>query len=79
MFLLADGSSKIGVVTSTAQQYDGRPFALGYVRCRSKGAQVSLEGRQVLVAGAEAIIVGIPFASRIIDAGAQAKEAVSAL
>lgn len=40
---------------------------------------MSLEGRQVLVAGAEAIIVGIPFASRIIDAGAQAKEAVSAL
>lgn len=30
----------MGAVTSTAEGLDGRPFALGYLRCRSQGSQV---------------------------------------
>ncbi len=63
---LADGSTKIGIVTSIAQQWDGRPFALGYIRCRSKGAQVPLEGKRVNVGNADATIVTVPFATRTL-------------
>ncbi len=76
--VFADGSTKVGVLTSTGQRWDGSPFALGYIRCRSKGAQVSLEGREVVVAGAKATVVGVPFASRIVGASAETKQAVSA-
>ena len=30
----------MGAVTSTAEGLDGRPFALGYLRCRAQGSQV---------------------------------------
>ena len=64
---LADGSTKIGTVTSVAEHWDGRPFALGYIRCRSKGAQVPLEGKQVIVGNADATIVSTPFATRTLE------------
>lgn len=34
------GGRQIGTVTSTATGLDGQPVALGYLRCRAKGAQV---------------------------------------
>lgn len=35
-----EGGARVGVVTSATVAPDGRPFALGYLRCRSRGAQV---------------------------------------
>ncbi|BDA41615.1 probable aminomethyltransferase [Coccomyxa sp. Obi] len=63
---VSDGSTKIGTLTSVAEHWDGRPFALGYIRCRSKGAQVPLEGKRVIVGNADATIVRIPFATRTL-------------
>lgn len=44
----ADGEEKCGKVTSYTSLHDGQHIALGYVRCRSKGVQVELAGKQVL-------------------------------
>ena len=35
-----EGGRQIGTVTSTATGLDGQPVAMGYLRCRAKGAQV---------------------------------------
>lgn len=37
-----EGGVRMGAVTSTAEGLDGRPFALGYLRCRAQGSQVCL-------------------------------------
>ncbi|EIE25315.1 Aminomethyltransferase folate-binding domain-containing protein [Coccomyxa subellipsoidea C-169] len=35
---ISDGSTKVGVLTSTGQRWDGSPFALGYIRAETKQA-----------------------------------------
>lgn len=43
----AASAERIGTVTSVAMDPERRPFALAYVRCRSGGAQMNLQGVQV--------------------------------
>ena len=45
--LHADGEEKCGKVTSYSELPDGCHIALGYVRCRTRGMQVDLTGKQV--------------------------------
>ena len=44
----ADNEEKCGKVTSYTELPDGCHVALGYVRCRSRGMQVDLTGKQVV-------------------------------
>ncbi|KAK9827660.1 hypothetical protein WJX81_004517 [Elliptochloris bilobata] len=70
-----EGGARMGTITSAAGGLDGRPFALGYLRCRSRGAQVKLEGSDVWVAGSgRARVVRPPFLSHapVAVGGAQA-------
>ena len=45
---IADGGEKCGKITSSTSLPNGKHAALGYVRCRSRGVQVELAGKQVL-------------------------------
>lgn len=44
----ADGEEKCGKITSSTSLPNGHHVALGYIRCRSRGVQVDLAGKQVL-------------------------------
>ncbi|CAK0742478.1 hypothetical protein CVIRNUC_001399 [Coccomyxa viridis] len=62
--LILDGEERCGKVTSYTELPDGRHIALGYVRCRSRGMQVDLTGKQVTVNGSTAKLVETPYALR---------------
>lgn len=59
----ADGAM-IGKVSSVVADADGRAFALAYLRCRSKGNQIALEGKRVQVNGVDGQVVEVPFLQR---------------
>jgi hypothetical protein len=62
----ADGSGSVplGRVTSYIDTPSGQHRALAYLKCRSRGAQVELEGVAVTVGGARSRVVAPPFLSR---------------
>eukprot|EP00803_Ostreobium_quekettii_P008605 evm.model.scf_1900.2 EVM.evm.TU.scf_1900.2 scf_1900:10185-11654(-) len=61
---------RLGRLTSCVRGVDGRHWGLGYVRCREGGAQVDVEGWEVLVGDGAAEVVSIPFATRAFEPGA---------
>jgi hypothetical protein len=75
----ADGSGNVplGRVTSYIDTPSGQHRALAYLKCRSKGAQVELEGVAVTVGGARGRVVAPPFLSRGFHEAAAAAEAGS--
>ncbi|KAF5828447.1 hypothetical protein DUNSADRAFT_17597 [Dunaliella salina] len=60
-----DGA-RLGRITSVTTTPDGRNFALGYIRCKSSGKQVDVEGKEVKVADIAARVVPIRYASRMV-------------
>lgn len=75
----ADGSSMpLGKVTSYIDTPSGQHRALAYLRCKSKGAQVGLEGVAVMVGGVRGRVVAPPFLSRGFPEAAAAAAAAEA-
>ncbi|KAI3429808.1 hypothetical protein D9Q98_010121 [Chlorella vulgaris] len=68
----------LGRVTSYIDTPDGRHRALAYLKCKSRGAQVELEGVPVVVAGANGRVVAPPFLSRAFPEGQGEPEAAAA-
>ncbi|KAK9810262.1 hypothetical protein WJX72_007511 [[Myrmecia] bisecta] len=72
---------KLGRVTSVAMKPDGTPFALGYLKSKSRGAALQLKGLKVEAAGIQGTVVPIPYATRAFadasSSGAAAEEEVS--
>lgn len=57
------GTEKAGTVTSVTQQPDGGYTGLGYVKCRSNGVQITVEGLQLTAGGVKAQVVSRPFST----------------
>jgi len=64
MEVLGADKQKLGAITSITKTRDGRIFAMAYLRCKSKGELVDLEGARVTVAGSTATVIPLPFLSR---------------
>eukprot|EP00798_Chlamydomonas_sp_ICE-L_P022248 gene22248-29318_t len=61
---IMSNGAKVGSVTSCVTTPLGKHFALGYIKCKSKGAQLTLEGITVQIGDHDATVTSIPFASR---------------
>eukprot|EP00200_Dunaliella_tertiolecta_P005670 CAMPEP_0202354094 /NCGR_PEP_ID=MMETSP1126-20121109/9569_1 /ASSEMBLY_ACC=CAM_ASM_000457 /TAXON_ID=3047 /ORGANISM="Dunaliella tertiolecta, Strain CCMP1320" /LENGTH=450 /DNA_ID=CAMNT_0048946527 /DNA_START=178 /DNA_END=1530 /DNA_ORIENTATION=- len=60
-----DGA-RLGRITSVTTTPEGRNFALGYIRCKSSGKQVDVEGKDVKAGDVAARVVPIRYASRMV-------------
>lgn len=58
------GANKAGVVTSVAQLPDGSHIGLGYVKCRTKGVQVAVEGLHLSAEGVSVEVRSFPNTSK---------------